>query len=183
MSIRNKLLEEILAATGGGGEFAGAPSNILVTNNDTTVTAVTADPNLFETAEITTPLATPVAGYDADFISGSNQFAVIKHNSIETQSYRIDFSGTIIADNPSLLDTYIGIKVASSLGQEFTGGIKFYPVGVSLGGSSPVIEFSTVVFGSIAPGEELAVELSSNTAGNFILTDLIMFAVRITPAG
>jgi hypothetical protein len=168
---------------GGGDIFDGAPSNILVTNNDNAATPVTADPNQFETAEITTPLAAPVAGYDADFISGSNQFAVAKHNSTETRSYRVDFSGTIIADDPAFLDTYIGVKVASSLGQEFTGGIKFYPVGVSFGGSSPAIGFSTVVFGSIAPGEDLGIEVSSNTAGNLTLTDLIMFAVRITPAG
>ena len=164
-------------------EFAGAPSTILVTNNGTTATPVTSDPNQFEAAEITSPLTAPVTGYDADFISGSNQFAVAKHNSTETRSYRVDFSGTIIANDPSFLDTYIGIKVASSLGQEFTGGIKFYPVGVSFGGSSPAIGFSTVVFGSIAPGEELGIELSSNTAGDLILTDLIMFAVRISPAG
>lgn len=172
-----------LIDAGAGSEFAGAPSTILVTNNDATVTPVTADPNQFETAEITTPLAAPVTGYDTDFISGSNQFAVAKHNSTETRSYRVDFSGTIVADDPAFLDTYIGIKVASSLGQEFTGGIKFYPVGVSFGGSSPAIGFSTVVFGSIAPGEDLGIELSSNTAGNLTLTDLIMFAVRISPAG
>lgn len=167
----------------GDADFTGAPSTILVTNNNATATPVTADPNLFETAEIASPLAAPVAGYDADFTSGSNRFAVAKHSSAETRSYRVDFSGTIIADDPAFLDTYIGIKVASSLGQEFTGGIKFYPVGVSFGGSSPAIGFSAVVFGSIAPGEDLGIELSSNTAGNLILTDLIMFAVRISPAG
>lgn len=169
--------------TNGGGEFTGAPSNILVTNNDTAPTTVTSDPDLFETALISTPLTAPAPGYDSDFISGSNSFAVVKHNSAETQSYRIDFSGTITANDPAFLDTYIGIKVASDSGQEFTGGIKFYPVGVSFGGSSPAIGFSTVVFGSIAPNEEIGIELSSNTAGDLILTDLIMFAVRITPAG
>ena len=168
---------------GGGGEFTGAPSNVLVTNNGNTATPVTGVPNQFERAKITTPLAAPVAGYDADFISGSNRFAVAKHNSTETRSYRVDFSGTITATDPAFLDTYIGLKIASDSGQEFTGGIKFYPVGVSFGGASPAIGFSTVVFGSIAPGEKLSVQISSNTTGDLILTDLIMFAVRITPAG
>lgn len=170
----------------GGGEFAGAPSNILVTNNDTSVTSVTtvtSDPDAFVTASITTDLAAPVPGYDNDFISGAVGFATVEHDDTVTHDYRIDFSGTVVADDPAFLDTYIGVKVASDSGQEFTGGIKFYPVGVSFGGSSPAIGFSTVVFGAIVPGEKISIQLSSNTAGDLILTDLIVFAVRITPAG
>lgn len=171
------------AGNGGGGEFTGAPSNILVTNNDTATTTVTADPDAFVTAALTTPLAAPVPGYDSDYISGSLNSAVIEHNDAEAHDYRIDFSGTVVADDPAFLNTYIGVKVASDSGQEFTGGIKFYPVGVSFGGSSPAIGFSTVVFGNIGAGEQLSLQLSSNTAGDLVLTDLIMFAVRITPAG
>lgn len=172
--------------TGGGGgvgEFTGAPSNILVTNSNTATTAVTADPDTFATAVLTTGLAAPLAGYDNDFVSGATGFATIEHNDTLTHDYRIDFSGTVVADDPAFLNTYIGVKISSDQGQEFTGGIKFYPVGVSFGGSSPAIGFQTVVFGAIAPNEKLSLQLSSNTAGNLILTDLIMFAVRITPAG
>lgn len=168
---------------GNDGEFNGAPSNILVTNNDTAVTPVTSNPDSFVTAALTTDLIAPVPGYDVDFISGASGLATIEHNDTVTHDYRIDFSGTVVADDPAFLDTYIGIKVSSDQGQEFTGGIKFYPVGVSFGGNSPAIGFSTVVFGAIGPNEKLSLQLSSNTAGNLILTDLIMFAVRITPAG
>lgn len=168
---------------GGGGEFVGAPSNILVTNNDLAVTTVTADPDTYVTANITTDLAAPVAGYDNDFVSGAVGMATVEHADSVAHDYRIDFSGTVVADDPAFLNTYIGIKIASDLGQEFTGGIKFYPVGVSFGGSSPAIGFSTVVFGNIAANEKISVQLSSNTAGDLILTDLIMFAVKITPAG
>ena len=168
---------------GGNGEFEGAPSNILVTNNDVAVTSVSSDPEVFVTAELTTALAAPVSGYDNGFISGSPNLAEVIHNDSIAHDYRMDFSGTIVADDPAFLDTYIGIKIASSSGQEFTGGIKFYPVGVSFGGSSPAIGFSTVVFGNIGANEKIILQLSSNTAGNLILTDMIMFAVRITPAG
>lgn len=168
---------------GGGGEFTGAPSNILVTNNDTATTTVTSNPDSFVTASITTDLAPPVAGYDNDFISGAAGLATVEHNDTVAHDYRMDFSGAIVADDPSFLDTYIGVKIASDSGQEFTGGIKFYPVGVSFGGSSPAIGFSTVVFGNIGANEKISLQLSSNTAGDLILTDLIMFAVRITPAG
>ena len=167
----------------GNEEFFGAPSSILVTNNDTEVTAVTADPDAFVTANITIDLAPPISGYDNDFISGATGFATIEHNDTETHDYRIDFSGTVVADDPAFLDTYIGVKISSDQGQEFTGGIKFYPVGVSFGGSSPAIGFQTVVFGAIGPNEKLSIQLSSNTAGDLVLTDLIVFAVRITPAG
>ncbi len=168
---------------GGGGPFVGAPSNILVTNNDLATTTVTSDPDAFVTANLTTQLVAPVTGYDSDFASAGANIAEVEHVGTAQQSYRVDFSGTITATDPAFLDTYIGLKVASDSGQEFTGGIKFYPVGVSFGGASPAIGFSTVVFGSIAPGEKLSVQVSSNTAGNLILTDLIMFAVKITPAG
>ena len=164
-------------------EFTGAPSNILVSNNDTAATAVTSNPESFVTAALTTDLAAPVAGYDNNFISGATGFATVEHNDTVTRDYRLDFNGTIVADDPGFLDTYIGIKISSDSGQEFTGGIKFYPVGVSFGGSSPAIGFSTVVFGAIGPNEKLSLQVSSNTAGDLILTDLIMFAVRITPAG
>lgn len=166
-----------------GTTFDGAPSNILVTNNNTVTTTVTVDPDVFTTAAITPSLTAPVSGYDADFIAGSSTLAEIQHTGSADYDYRIDFSGTVIADNPAFLNTYIGIKIASSEGQDFTGGIKFYPVGVSFGGSSPAIGFSTVVYGKIAPSEKLIVQLSSNTAGDLTLTDLIVFAVRITPAG
>ena len=169
--------------SGGGGEFTGAPSNILATNNDIAVTAVTSDPDSYVTASITTDLSPPVPGYDNDFISGASGLATIEHADAAPHDYRIDFSGTVVADDPAFLDTYIGIKISSDSGQDFTGGIKFYPVGVSFGGSSPAIGFSTVVFGNIGANEKISLQLSSNTAGNLILTDLIMFAVRITPAG
>lgn len=168
---------------GGGGEFTGAPSNILVTNNDLTPTTVTANPDSYVTAALTTPLAEPVAGYAENFVSGSVDSAVVEHTGASAEDYRIDFSGTIVANDPAFLDTFIGVKVTSDAGQEFTGGIKFYPVGVSFGGSSPAIGFSTVVYGKIAAGEKLSVQLSSNTAGDLTLTDLIMFAVKIAPAG
>lgn len=172
-----------LASASSSGVFTGAPSNILVSNDDTAVTIVTSDPDSFVTASLTTPLMPPVVGYDSDFVSGSVDSVVITHNDTEAHDYRIDFSGTIIAGDPAFLNTYIGIKIASDSGQDFTGGIKFYPVGVSFGGASPAIGFSTVVFGNIGAGEKLSLQLSSNTAGNLTLTDLIMFAVRITPAG
>lgn len=167
----------------GSGVFSGAPSNILVTNNDLAVTVVTSNSDSFITASLTTDLAAPVSGYDSDFISGAAGLATIEHNDTATHDYRIDFSGTIVAGDPAFLDTYIGVKVASDSGQEFTGGIKFYPVGVSFGGSSPAIGFSTVVYGAIGANEKISLQLSSNTAGNLILTDLIIFAVKIVPAG
>lgn len=167
----------------GDTEFTGAPSNILVTNNDLAVTTVTSNPDAYVTAVLTTDLAPPITGYDNDFISGAVGLATIEHADVTPHDYRIDFSGTVVADDPAFLDTFIGIKIASDSGQEFTGGIKFYPVGVSFGGSSPAIGFSTVVFGAISPNEKISLQLSSNTAGDLILTDLIIFAVRITPSG
>lgn len=168
---------------GSSGKFSGAPSNIMVTNNDTAITTVTSNPDTFVTAALTTDLAAPVVGYDNDFISGATGLAAVEHNDSVTHDYRMDFSGTIVADDPAFLDTYIGVKISSDSGQEFTGGIKFYPVGVSFGGASPAIGFSTVVFGAIGPNEKISLQVSSNTAGDLILTDLIMFAVKITPAG
>lgn len=162
--------------------FDGVESNILVTNNNTTTTTVTADPASFVIANIATDLAAPVAGYDSDFISGATGQAVIEHNDTVTHDYKVEFSGTIIANDPAFLNTYVGIRVISDLGQEFTGGVKFFPAGVSFGGSSPALGFSVTTFGAIAANEKLQLEVSSNTAGDLTLTDLIVFAVRIKPA-
>lgn len=166
-----------------GGEFTGAPSNIIVSNNDLATTTVSGNPNVFVVANLTTPVTPPVMGYDNDFKSDGTNTATIEHEMGEGHEYRLDFNGTVVASDPAFLNTYIGVKIVSDSGQEFTGGLKSYPVGVSLGGASPAIGFSVAVFGAIAGGEKLSVQLSSNTAGDLTLTDLIVFAVRITPAG
>lgn len=173
----------IINVGGGDSPFAGAPSNILVSNDDTATTTVTGDPFAFVTASLTTPLLSPKGGYDDDFVSGNPTQAVIEHTNNSASDYRIDFSGTIISDDPAFLGTYIGIRVISDSGQEFTGAVRFYPVGVTFAGSSPAIGFSALVFGNIGPGEQVSLQLSSNTAGDLLLTDVIMFAVRISPAG
>lgn len=181
MSIRNELLEEILSATGAS-SFDGVDSNILVTNSNTTTTAVTSDPDTFVISNITTDLSAPIAGYDSDFISGAIGQGVIEHNDTVTHDYQIEFSGTIIADGAGFFGSYIGVRVSSDLGQAFTGGTKFYPTGTSFGGGTPQLGFSIVIFGAIAAAEKLQLQLSSTVAGNLTVTDLIAVAVRIKPA-
>ena len=181
MSIRNELLEQILSATGPL-SFDGVESNILVTNNNNAVTTVTANPGAFVTSNLTNNLSTPVAGYDSDFISGATGQGVIEHDDTVTNDYKIEFSGTIISDSAGFFGSYIGVRVSSSLGQVFTGGVKFYPTGTSFGGGTPRLGFSVTIFGAIAQSENLSLELSSTTAGDLTVTDLIVFAVRIKPS-
>lgn len=171
------------SSNGGGGAFDGAPSNVLVTNGNTLPTIVTTDPLAFVTAVLTNPIAAPVVGYASDFSANVNDAVELICNSATQESYRMDFSGTVLATDPAFLNTYIGVKVTTNLGQVFTGGAKFYPVGVSFAGASPAIGFSITVYGSIAPNEIVRLELSSNTAGGLIAADVIFFAVKIKPAG
>ena len=106
----------------GGGdvpEFDGVDSNILVTNSNVTVTPVTSNPSVFVISNITTDLAAPVAGYDSDFISGAAGQGVIEHNDTVTHDYKIEFSGTIVANSPGFFGSYIGVRLSSDLGQSF----------------------------------------------------------------
>ena len=185
MSIRNKLLEEILAATeGGGGEFTGAPSNILFENNNAGETTVDGNPDNFVSAVATVGLAPPTPGYATNFKPLNVNILNAIHDAATDEDYRVAFSGTITASDPAFLGAYIGVKVDTSLGQEFTGGAKFYPVGVSFGpGGSPAVGFSITVYGKFAPDEIIQLKVSSNTAGTLTLSDVIFSAVKITPAG
>lgn len=167
----------------GGGEFTGAPSNVLVSNSNLLPTTVIADPLDFVAANLTNPIVAPVAGYDADFEASTSSTVELSCKGSVDEDYRIDFSGTVLATDPAFLNTYIGVRVTTNLGQTFTGGAKFYPVGVSFEGSSPAIGFSITVYGKIAPGEIVKLELSSNTAGGLIAADVIFFAVKIRPVG
>ena len=168
---------------GGVDDFDGAPSNVLVSNANTLPTVVTTDPLAFVTASLTNPLTAPVTGYASDFDASASDAVELICKSTTQESYRIDFSGTVLATDPAFLNTYIGVKITTDLGQVFTGGVKFYPVGVSFGGVSPAIGFAITVYGSIAPSEIIRLELSSNTAGGLIAADVIFFAVKIKPAG
>lgn len=168
-----------------GGEpdtFDGAPSNVLVSNGNTLPTVVTGDPLSFVTASLTNSLTEPTTGYASDFDASVSDAVELICNNSELASYRMDFGGTVLATDPSFLGTYIGVNVTTNLGQVFTGGAKFYPVGVSFGGTSPAIGFSVTVYGSIAPNEIVSLELSSNTAGGIIAADVIFFAVKIKPS-
>ena len=182
MSIRNELLEQILLATGGA-EFKGAPSNVMTENDNTGETTVDGNPGNFVPAAATAGLAPPVPGYAVNFKPLNVNILDAIHDSTVDEDYRVDFSGTITANDPAFLGTYIGIMVDTSLGQTFTGGTKFYPVGVSFGaGASPAIGFSITVYGKFAPDEIIQLKVSSNTSGTLTLSDVIFFAVKITPA-
>jgi len=184
MSIRNELLEQILAATGGDEEFQGAPSNIMTENGNTGETTVDGNPDNFVPAVATVGLQPPTPEYASDFKPLNVNILDVIHDATVDKDYRIDFSGTITANDPGFLGTYVGIRVDTTLGQTFTGGTKSYPVGVSFGGGgSPGIGFSITVYGKFAPDEIVQLKVSSNTAGTLTLSDVIFFAVRITPAG
>ena len=95
------------------------------------------------------------------------------------EDYRIDFSGTVSSDNPSL-DTYLVLKVDTDLQSEFTGGEKAYPLGLVFGaGSSPAVGFGITVYGKFTQGEKVRLHLASSDAGKLTLSDCIMFAVQI----
>lgn len=154
-----------------------------MTNNDLSPTSVISDLDNFVPAEVTTPLTEPTTGYAEDFISGSTDSAVVEHVGDSAKDYLITFSGTLVAIDPAFINAFIGVKVVSDAGQEFTGRVKFYPVNVSVGSVTPTIGFSLTVYGEIAVGEKLSLQLSSTTAGVLTLTDLIVHAARIKPAG
>ena len=168
---------------GGGDGFDGAPSNVLVTNDNLVPTTVIADPLSFIVANLTNAITAPVSGYASDFEASTANTVELVCKGAALQDYRIDFSGTVLATDPAFLNTYIGVRVTTNLGQVFTGGAKFYPVGVAFGGVSPAIGFGLTVYGKIAPNEVVKLELSSNTAGGLIAADVIFFAVKIKPAG
>lgn len=170
------------SCSGGTDVFDGAPSNVLVSNANTLPTVVTDEPLDFVTASLTNPIAEPAPGYASDFEANVNDAVELICKSATQASYRMDFSGTVLATAPAFLNTYIGVSITTNLGQVFTGGAKFYPVGVSFGGVSPAIDFAVTVYGSIAPNEVVRLELSSNTAGGLIAADVIFFAVKIKPA-
>ena len=163
---------------GGSGEFTGAPSNILVVNDNVLQTTVTGSPTTFVQA-VTTALLPPVTGYDTKFQHVGNNVLEIEFTGDTGEDYRIDFSGTVSSDNPSL-DTYLVLKVDTDLQSEFTGGEKAYPLGLVFGaGSSPAVGFGITVYGKFTQGEKVRLHLASSDAGKLTLSDCIMFAVQI----
>lgn len=167
------------------GEFAGTPTNVLVTNSNILGTSVTGNPSVFATARLTNSLQPPSAGYSEYFESASPTNAMIKCVAGDTKAYRLDFSGSITAANPAVNDGFLVVKIESSLGiaQVFTGGAKPYPLGPGQGASPSSIGFSITVYGQIADGEVLFLKLSSNNADTLTLTDLITVVTPIKPAG
>lgn len=163
----------------GGALFRG--TNLLSLNDNVTSTTVTGDPNAFITAFTNPTFSAPARGYATGFRPTANTLAEVRHAGTSATDYRIDFSGTVVATDPAFLDTYIGIQVVTDLGQTFTGGVKFYPVGVSFGGASPALGFSITVYGRFEPNEVVELQVSSNTAGDLVVTDVIVFTVGIQP--
>lgn len=162
----------------GEAEFASAPSNILVANNNVLTTPVTSDPAAFVQAVIT-PLVAPDVNYDTKFVATGTNTVELEFLGDTGEDYRIDFSGTVSSDNPSL-DTYLVLKVDTDLQSEFTGGEKAYPLGLVFGaGSSPAVGFDLSIYGKFTQGEKVRLHLASSDAGNLTLTDCISFAVRI----
>lgn len=180
----NAILGGMLPSPGGAAVFTGTPTNVLVSNGNVAGTVVTADTNVFVIANLTNDLLPPAPGYDAYFDSAAAGKAMIKCIAPITQSYRIDFSGTVVADNPATADGALIVSIDSSLGlsQVFTGGTKPYPLGPGRGSTPSSTGISVTVYGSIQNGEVLFFRLSSNRADTLTLTDLIVIATVIKPA-
>ncbi len=159
-------------------EQTPTPTAIHRTQSNALTTTVTGIANFFVNAAVDNldPVAPPYAG---DFEQGViDEFALSYAGT--NQSYKIDISGSIIALSPAFLGTYIGAKVTGDLQGDFTGGVKFYPIGVSFG-SSPAIGFQITVYGQFAPNELLRLQLSSSTAGDLRVIDCIFVAEKIQP--
>lgn len=160
--------------------FTGAPSTVLTLNNNALPTPVVGTATTFVVA-VAGELTPPVAGYAAAF-QGRNEGALTVEFTADTgEDFRVDVSGQLTHDNPGL-DSFVVCRVTTDLQQEFTGGTKAYPLGITWGaGSSPQVGFEVVVYGKFTKGERLSLELSANAAGNVTVTDCLLFAVRIQP--
>lgn len=155
---------------------------VLSSNANTTTNAVVADIDAFGAPTIDSELQAPETEYaNGDFLSNSINTPSIIHDSGQARDYKIEFSGTIIASGLGLIGSFVGVRVVSNLGQTFTGGTRFFELGVS-GGESALCGFYFPIYGRIADGEVLNFELSSNSAGDLILSDIIIFSQRIRPA-
>jgi len=180
----NAILGGLLGAGQASAPFNGTPANVLVSNGNVAGTVVTAGTNVFVIANLTNDLLPPAPGYDAYFDSAAAGKAMIKCIAPTTQSYRIDFSGTVVAANPATVDGALVVNIESSLGlgNVFTGGTKPYPLGPGRGPTPSSTGISVTVYGSIQNGEVLFFRLSSNRADTLTLTDLIVIATVIKPA-
>lgn len=159
------------------------PSTVLTTNDNTTLNSVIADPDSFITPTIDNELSAPEIDYSGgDFISNSANQPSIIHNSGVVIDYKIEFSGTIVAGGIGLIGSFVGLKVLSSSGQVFTGGLRFFELGVSPSGVSARVGFYLPIYGRIAANESLTLQLSSNSSGDLTLSDLLVFSTRLRPA-
>lgn len=102
----------------------------------------------------------------------------LKHIN-EQCDYKISISGTFISLDPGFLGTNVGIKALGPRG-DYTGGTKFYPVGVSFG-ATPQIGFNLTIYGRFFKDESFKLQVSSTDATNLILTDCIIFLEPIKP--
>ncbi len=153
-------------------------SAIQITESNSAVTAVTGSPTAFVNALVDNlvPVETRYAG---DFSQAAPGEAALLYSGTD-QDFRFELSGSIISDNPSFLGGYVGVKIVGDLQGEFTGGLKFYPVGVSFGASQS-LGFSITVYGRFPENEIVRLQLSADVAGDLQVVDCIYYAQKIIP--
>lgn len=159
------------------------PSSVLTSNDNTTLNSVIADPSLFITPVIDSELSAPELDYSGgDFISNSANQPSIIHNSGTVNDYKIEFRGTIVAGGLGLIGSFVGLKILSSTGQVFTGGLSFFELGVSPSGVSSQVGFYLPIYGRIAANESLTLQLSANSSGDLTLSDMLVFSTKLRPS-
>jgi len=169
---RNELLERILQAGSGSGLA------IYATTASTAVTTVTPNPATFAQAMVDS-IAPIESAYAGPFSALDNGEAAIVHTGDESD-YVFRVGGVVVVLDPAFLGTYIGVTVEADIQGAFTGGTKFYPVGVSFG-IPRAVGFDVTVYGRFPVDEVVRVKLSSNEAGPIILRDCIYSFERIRP--
>ena len=163
---------------GGAMNLNEVASSVHRTQANTLTTTVTNDPNVF--VQVSVNSLDPVTPeYAGDFEQGGVNEASLVHLGGD-HDYMLQVSGSVISLNPDFLGSYIGVKLISDLQGEFTGGVKFYPIGVSFG-SSPAMGFQVTVFGRFPENDTVRLQLSSNNAGDLSVVDCIYYAQRIVP--
>jgi len=155
------------------------PASIHRSKDNSLSTSVSGDAGVFIVASVDNlePVSADFSGYFEQ--NAINEFS-LKYTGA-SEPYKIDVSGSIVALSPAFLGTYIGVKVTSDIQGDFTGGVKFYPVGVSFG-ASPEIGFQITIYGQFPENEVVRLEVSSSTAGQLQVVDCIFVAEKIQPA-
>lgn len=147
-------------------------TSVIVLNGNTTDSVAGNDINSFVVAKHDGTLAFPAELYNTGFVSIHASEIKVTNVKGEPISLALSLNGRIVSDI-TLNSALAGVRLNSD-GGLLTGTDKVYPAGVTAGGSTLDVGFTTIGAATLQPGQSLWLDVSKNTAGTLIVQSVLL---------